>query len=218
MNKNQLCKLLVAETQRLLNDAACTALTGIDHVQFEWHDAFARRIACTTIVQRGQSYQLSFYVALCHAQVELIHAAALGLSRRSYRIRPTLIGNMVPSLHYVDVENTADVQRWCAAVVAYLQGDGAQWFETPITEQALNSLFNATPDVELESCRYMLSRAEKGIIIAKLCDDPALPQLISTYRDMLAAGDIVLTFDDVVDFLHQRSLDELMMITEQDLG
>jgi hypothetical protein len=217
MNNTELCRVLVTETRHALADPACKPIIGNDHVRFEWQTDYGRKIAYVSIIRHGHSYKLSYYSALCHDRVELIHALALGLSRRSYAIRATLIGGEHPALKYIAVENKADAERWCAIMVAHVQGAGAAWLNAPVDLGALNTRFNSNPEVEVMGCAYALSRAEKGVIIATLCDDPVTLNLIEAYRNMLLKDDILLTYDDVVSWLGKHDQASLMHMKMNDL-
>ncbi len=209
MKKGELCQILAAELPRVLNDTRAKPVIGADNVRLEWHDGEVRRIALMPTVQRGQSYQLSYWSAISHTQVELAHALALGLSRKSFNMRWTLLGGSNTALQYIGVETEADAIRWCAGVADHLLGQGSQWLSQPTSLAELHPLFNTAPAQELPACPYLLSRAEKGIIIAKLRCDPALPALVDTYRARLITADIVLTFDQVVNWLNTHSLDQI---------
>ncbi len=217
MTPKQLTTVLRTEISEHLNDSQMRATTGADHVRFEWRRKDEKSLAYIMSVNRGFTYHVSLSLTYFHNQVEVLHCLALGLSRQSYRLRGTLLGMGPAELCHVPATSSQQAKLFSHQVVHYLKGEGQEWVMASRGLDQLNHLFNATPALPLTGQSYLLSRAEKGIIIAKLCSDPALPELIAQYRAQLAAADIILTFDDVCQFLAAHSPAALAGFTERDL-
>jgi hypothetical protein len=111
------------------------------------------------------------------------------------------------------VETLDDLNEWCQDAVFYILNIGLETLGSYDNIQDLDKLFNDNPEEILVGCSYLLSRAEKAIIIAKLCQNPMLPKLIDKYRAMLIEQDILLTYEDVVNFISNYQPEELQQLT-----
>jgi hypothetical protein len=221
MNKVTFRKKLSASIMHHLDGAIYKIGSGFDHVRFERKTPSGKSVIYVSITRRGDAYWVSLYLTLFQAQVECVHCLALGLPRTSYNIRGTLIGGVdykrAPTLQYHSLTTEAEIELWCAEASHYIKNYGNIWFQQAETLDALNTLFNSAPENPVDGMAYLLSRAEKGIIIAKLNNNPKLKQLIESYRILLKEGDILLTFEEVVNFLTRHSVEELQSYTLKDL-
>jgi hypothetical protein len=213
MNSKDLRQALVASTIDQLGHLGFVAKSASDHVRFERKVAYGQQVAYYNIVSFGESYRLSLVLVVFHQVVEVVHGLALGLKKKSIDIRGTV--NLVADayngqpLQHFAVETAEDVQRWCDFAATYIAEAGMQQLDAYGELAVLDKLFNSQPAVELPVCPYMLSRAEKGIIIAKILSNPNLLRLIETYRSILTEQDILLTYEEVVEFLDRYQPDEL---------
>jgi hypothetical protein len=186
MNYIDLCQSLIAQTSKLLDNSGFTARSGSDHVRFEKKVSYGKQVIYYHIANIGGSYQVSMSLVIFHQIVETVHALALGLNKKSLAIRGTLnltINEHVSqSLRYFPIGSSADIQKWCLNSTDYINNIGLQELNTYGNIHELDKLFNDRPCESLPGCIYMLSRAEKGIIIAKICRNPKLQELIDYVR------------------------------------
>ncbi len=217
MNYKDLCQSLIAQTSELLDNSSFTAKSGSDHVRFEKKVSYGKQVIYYHIANIGGSYQVSMSLVIFYQIVETVHALALGLNKKSLAIRGTLnltvdeYGNQ--SMRYFPINSSADIHKWCLNSADYINNVGLQELDTYGNIRELDKLFNDRPSESLPGCIYMLSRAEKGIIIAKICRSPKLQELVEKYRSILMEMDIILTYEEVVSFISGYQPEELEKLT-----
>lgn len=216
MNSKDLRQALISATIEQLNHLGFAAKSASDHVRFEKKVAYGKQVAYYNIVSFGETYKLSLILVVFHRAIEVVHGLALGLNKKSIDIRGTI--NLIAeeydsqSLQHFTVETIEDVQQWCHLSTTYIIEAAMQQLDAYGELKDLDKLFNSQPTEELPVCPYLLSRAEKGIIIAKLLTSPNLPKLIETYRSILTEQDILLTYEEVVEFLNRHQPEELWQL------
>lgn len=214
MNHKDLCQALISETIKLLGEIKIFTKSSSDHVRFELMTPYGKNVFYYNLIYSGNTFKVSLHLAVFYSSVEIVHGLALGLKKKSIDIRYT-IGWILDvydgqPIQYYPLGTSTDIHSWCVTCVKYLRQEGMQLLNSYSDITDLDRLFNNNPNEELSVCPYLLSRAEKGIIIAKLCQSKTLSALIQQYRNILVSQDILLTYDEVVDFIEGYSAEELL--------
>jgi hypothetical protein len=216
MKYKDLCQALITETLVSFEELNVVSKSSNDHVRFELKTPYGKNVFYYNLIRSGDTYRASLYLTVFHSSVEIAHGLALGLKKKSIDIRNTIAWTIDvysgQSMQYYPLETSADIHSWCAICVEYLRQEGMQLLNSYNDILDLDRLFNSSPTQELPLCSYLLSRAEKGIIIAKLCQSKTLSNLIQQYRDILVSQDILLTYDEVVNFIERYSVEELYQL------
>lgn len=94
---------------------------------------------------------------------------------------------------------------------AQLEEAGLPFIEAHSTLSALDQLFNETPDQPLPLVHNQINRCFRGIVLAKLTQQPDLDALVQAYklalRDRLFAPDATITkFERLAGFLRHYSM------------
>ena len=156
-------------------------------------------------------FHTSCSVGIRFDEVEEIYSLIIGTSPR-IALQSLTLGKAYSE--YLNVNNFSftiikeeDVNKWVDEIVLFLDQFGFEFFDKYYSLADLDILFNN--DIKHQMAggfRYdELNRACRGIIIAKLVNNPSYDEIIIKYRKIISEHSLKENFEKVITFLSEYS-------------
>jgi hypothetical protein len=118
-----------------------------------------------------------------------------------------------------EMQTENDIECFYKLAIDFLNKAGFHFFQKYLTLESIDELMNADPYSDPDEAGVIHVRSKRGIIVAKLVNNPNFDTLVTAYRDRLQRGPLYLRkFEECVKFIMEHTLDELKEISNRKPG